>query len=132
GINTGNITISGGGASEVTVSVTGEMKCTPNNYGTTHDGAIEIEVGETFQIDYFTDNTSTIVYSSSDSSVVTVDQDGLVTATGAGSTLITIAQVTDGVYCESEFSINTEVTSTEPALVISGDADMGETCLQSP
>lgn len=64
---------------------------------------------------YISDNTSPEVYSSSDTSVATVNETtGEVTIAGVGTTTITVTQVADGNYCEVDASYTLNVTCLTP------------------
>src|SRR5690606_4666527 len=71
-------------------------------------------------------------FASSNTAVASVDAStGEVTIVGAGSTTISVTQLADGTYCAVSDSYELTVTSANALLIISGDAYMGETCLQS-
>lgn len=58
------------------------------------------------------EGTGSITYSSADTSVLTITNDGLVTAIGAGSTTITAVKAADGLYAEA---FTTTAITVEPA-----------------
>ena len=80
-----------------------------------YDKAVTLKVGDTYTRTAFAASDAIIEYSSSDVTVATVDQSGLVTAVGAGTALITVratGYATDGRKIYIEDSKSYEVTVT--------------------
>lgn len=77
----------------------------PSTLGTPvlRDATVSMSVGGTYELIYDVDpwysQDKTMVWSSSDESVVTVDQSGNLTAVGAGSAVITVANAKDESLC---------------------------------
>lgn len=65
---------------------------------TIDEGTKTINIGEAFKIDYTTSSTGAMTFSSSKSSVATVDANGYVTAVGEGDAEITVTQAADANY----------------------------------
>ena len=79
------------------------------------DKAVSLKVGDTYTRTAFAASDAIIEYSSSDVAVATVDQNGVVTAVGAGTALITVRATgycTDGRKIYIEDSKSYEVTVT--------------------
>lgn len=83
-----------------------------------------------FQIPVTTNSTGGITYSSSNSSVVTISSSGLVTIVGAGTTVLTVVQLTDGSYFEKTVTSELTVGNASVSLSISGIS--GKTYGDSP
>ncbi|NCB69077.1 MAG: hypothetical protein EOM47_09560 [Bacteroidia bacterium] len=72
-----------------------------------------------FTNDFISDNTSEMVWSSSDTNVATVNPStGEVTIVGAGTTNIKVTQIPDGTYCAIDESYTLTVTPTTPTLTV--------------
>lgn len=85
------------------------------SYLSMNDKAVTLKVGDTYTRTAFAASDAIIEYSSSDDAVATVDQNGVVTAVGAGTALITVratGYATDGrkIYIEASVSYSVTVT----------------------
>ena len=85
------------------------------SYLSMNDKAVTLKVGDTYTRTAFAASDAIIEYSSSDDAVATVDQNGVVTAVGAGTALITVRATgycTDGrkIYIEASVSYSVTVT----------------------
>jgi hypothetical protein len=85
---------------------------------------IQIQIGQTIQIEYNTVGDPPVVYSSSDESIATVDENGIVTGISAGITTITVANATmpslfdsvDVIISEAQnsYTINIKSSASNP------------------
>jgi hypothetical protein len=73
-----------------------------------------------FQIPVTTNSTGGITYSSSNSSVASVSETGLVTIVGAGTTVLTVVQLTDASYFEKTVTSVLTVGNASVSLSMSG------------
>lgn len=84
------------------------------------DPTAQLEVAS-YEPEDTTDKNNEITWSSEDDSVATVDENGLVTATGKGTTTIT-ATITNGEGTEISRSCEVEVTKSVQSIKIEGEA----------
>lgn len=75
----------------------------------------ELKVGETYTLakstDYTTSSTGAVTYSSNNTAVATVGNNGQITAVAVGTATITISQASDGTYEAGEAQVTVTVTA---------------------
>ena len=133
--NQGNVIAVGEGNTTITVSFAGDYKYEAAENKTitvivnlrdasvsVNNNTLDLNVDDTFNIVASTVPTGlNVTYTSNDTSVVTVDSDGKITAHAEGSAIITVSVGGDGIYALNSTNINVTVSKIPTNINITND-----------
>lgn len=125
--NAGNVRID-----NVKIIATSIGTCTTPVQSFAQDPVSKTTADAPFTNTFETNSTGAVTYTSTNTSVATVDANGQVTITGAGTTTITANQAADGTYCAASASYTLTVTAPVQTLTatpssLSFNATVGST-----
>lgn len=98
----------------------------PNLQFSTVNGITTIQAGEQLNTTYSRDGNGLVTYASSDNSIATINERGVITGIGEGKVTLTATVAADGNYTAQSKSVEVTVTLKDPQLTFAAENGVGQ------
>lgn len=98
----------------------------PNLQFSTVNGITTIQAGEQLNTTYSRDGNGLVTYASSDNSIATINDRGVITGIGEGKVTLTATVAADGNYTAQSKSVEVTVTLKDPQLTFAAENGVGQ------